>query len=147
MVQNMVLFLLVPRKNYLDQKNARKLYCVSFLDAALDLSPSRSCAQSGKEQTMSSPPPNPSQDGANYGIRLSAEKAVEIYKEKLAKSWPKTFQASVQSLNARIRGQSAPLAIQYGVSPKTIRCACRWESCKKANHDNSTTTFTYATRL
>ena len=96
---------------------------------------------------MSSPVPNPSQDGANYGIRLSAEKAVEIYKEKLIKSEPKTFQASVQSLNARIRGQSTPLAIQYGVSPKTIRCACHWESCKKAIHDCPTTTFAIPTRL
>ena len=146
MVQNMVRILLVPRKNCLDQRNARKLYR-GLIFGASDLCPSRSCAQSGKEQMPSSPPPNPSQDGANYGIRLSAKMAVEIYKEKLVKSEPKTFQASVQSLNARIRGRSVPLAIQYGVSPKTIRCACRWDSCKKAIHDCSTTTFAIPTRL
>ena len=75
------------------------------------------------------PLPNGFQVGvvrASCGVQLSPEKAVEIYKEKLARSVPKTFHASLQSLNARIRGQSVPLAIRYGVSPKTIRCVCRW---------------------
>ena len=76
-------------------------------------------------RSFSSSPQNGIQTEPNYGIRLNPDKAVEIYKEKLAKSVPKTFQSSLQGLNARIRGESVPLAIKYMVSPKTIRYVLR----------------------
>jgi hypothetical protein len=52
---------------------------------------------------------------------LTDEKAIEIYCCKLSLIRPDSFKSSLQGTVLRTKGQSARIAAQYGVSPKTIR--------------------------
>jgi hypothetical protein len=54
-------------------------------------------------------------------IVLNESLAVEIYQYKLAFSAPSSPVSCFQSLERRIRGQSARVSSEFGVSPKTIR--------------------------
>ena len=56
-----------------------------------------------------------------YGVVLTANDVVEIYRCKLHLSIPVTFKSSLFGIEARTRGQSSRVAKQFGVSPKTIR--------------------------
>lgn len=55
------------------------------------------------------------------GVVLTAEQAIEIYKEKLMLLEPHSFKSCLQDLESRIKGQSTRVGIEYGVSSKTVR--------------------------
>jgi hypothetical protein len=57
----------------------------------------------------------------SQGAVLSDKQAIEIYRCKLRLRTPDSFKSSLQSVEARSKGQSAQIASRFGVSPKTIR--------------------------
>jgi hypothetical protein len=59
--------------------------------------------------------------GRALGVILTDEQAIEIYCCKLSLKRPDSFKSSLQGTDFKTKGQSARIAGQYGVSPKTIR--------------------------
>ena len=59
--------------------------------------------------------------GDRIGLVLSATQAIEIYKCKLSYRHPNSFESCLRTTEARIKGQSVPVAERFGVSPKTVR--------------------------
>ena len=56
----------------------------------------------------------------SVGITLNEQQAMDIYMHKITTT--KTTSAQLSDHNSfKVKGQSAPIAKRYGVSPKTIR--------------------------
>ena len=55
-------------------------------------------------------------------MALTEETAVEIYRCKIkCLGSPSSFKSLLEPIKSRLKGQSTPVAGQFGVSPKTIR--------------------------
>ena len=65
-------------------------------------------------------------------VVLNSALAVEIYKQKLLLTVPTTFKSSLQGTQFMLRGMSAKVAENYGVSAKTIRDIWNRKSWVKA---------------
>ncbi len=57
----------------------------------------------------------------HVGLQLSADQAIGIYQCKLQLLQPRSFEQCLQNIDARIRGQSVPVAERFGISPRTVR--------------------------
>jgi hypothetical protein len=68
-------------------------------------------------------------------IVLSAVQAREIYKCKLELLRPNTSGPCLKSMVLKLRGQSAPVADCYGVSPKTVRDVWNRRTWAHVTHD------------
>ena len=60
--------------------------------------------------------------------------AAEIYQHKLSLLSPKTFKSCLESVQIKIRGESAKIGSRYGVSAKTIRDVWNRKTWIKATH-------------
>jgi hypothetical protein len=69
---------------------------------------------------------------SNSRVLLNQHVAVQIYQHKLSLIQPKCFKSCLLSDASRMRGASAKLSRQYGVSPKAIRDIWNHKSWVKA---------------